>query len=185
MSYLDVLSRASQGPATDYHLCLLHKPQSSDTVHHFFINEGVAKIWSDITQLETTLYKVERQKHSSLYTDAGYPTANAFNISTNDLEWKDANQAWLESQNQYLNMKQKCSLFHSGEAEPLELPIRDSRPQTVEASSNVNVQEQLDVGFTSKNFLLSIAGTFSSGIEDTSENVKTVITDILLKKYGT
>ena len=45
-------------------------------------------------------------------------------------------------------------------------------------------QEKPKVEVTSsRDFLLSIAGTFSSGTEDTSENAKSIAQNTLLKKY--
>ena len=55
---------------------------------------------------------------------------------------------------------------------------------TADKNISSSSQEQFDKEFSGRDFLLSIAGTFSSGIGDTSENVKSVLADILLKKYG-
>jgi len=183
------MSRAGQGPAIDYHLCLLHKPRNSDVIQRFFEDSAVDILWSDIGVLETTLYRIERQDRPQLHipnqsTFTNKPSTFSIAIE-NDPEWQNAYSGWQESLSRYREMKRKCSLFDSYEAESFEAPTIDTNSQIMETQSATDTQKPLNKEFTSRDFLLSIAGTFFSGSEDTSENVKSMVADILLRKYGT
>jgi len=66
--------------------------------------------------------------------------------------------------------------------DPVSLPelIADNSSQNLTANNITESHTEM----TCRDFLLSVSGTFSSGTSDTSVNVKSIVTDMLLQKYG-
>ena len=59
-------------------------------------------------------------------------------------------------------------------------PVVDRCSQNLAANNIIEGNTEM----TCRDFLLSVSGTFSSGTSDTSVNVKSIVTDMLLQKYG-
>lgn len=179
MSYLDLLSRSAMGPATDYHLCLLKQPDKNEQTRQFFVGQEVTNLWHDMGLLELELFNFERKK-ARLSGDLD----QCSDLRSNDRDTyrspqDEANLHWLALRAQYESVKQTSSLFQVSDDQ---LATIDSDISTLEEKSD-DIQTRPEAKNSSREFLLSIAGIFSSGAEDTSDNAKSLIQEALLEKY--
>ena len=187
MSYLDTLIRASKSPATDFHLCLLYHPSQHNNIYQFFLHEPISDIWSRMRTFDTQLsnferrYMVRSEFVYQLHLKGEKPKNREF---VEDFkEWARTHHLWIT-----------CHQDYSSEFEKFRLETIDAK-QTVSKVKLKSDQEFIenDIIEESKlelskqsgvDFLISIAGAFDSGTNNTSENVKSIVSDFILKKHG-
>jgi hypothetical protein len=178
MSFVDTLSRATDSPATDYHLCIFNNANYRDEVYSFFSDQEVFGIIQEIDLLETRLRVIEIKQHTSKHN----PSKKESLIPDNSDEWSLIHQRWqsCKAEFKYLleNFRaEKLNKEHnlSVEKAKVENIVQESRDEDVKQSTPKQ---------SASDFLLSMAGIFDSGLKDTSENVEAVVMDAILKKHG-
>jgi hypothetical protein len=172
MSYLDTLTRAAKSPITDFHLCLLHHPSQQDKIYSFFSQKSVIDVWSKIQSLDVNLSKIERSyaiKLAIAYQEKA-------DLDENFENWVEAYELWRHYQKNYT--KAFNEFKRSNIVANKDNPSHKLKPEHVldkPASSKPNGVD----------FLLSIAGMFDSGeSNETSDNVKPLVADLIAQKYG-
>jgi len=78
-------------------------------------------------------------------------------------------------------------LIHQGlSKQPWLEPVSSPEPTANKVVQNLASNDAIEnhTEMSCRDFLLSVSGTFSSGTSDTSTNVKSIVTDMLLQKYG-
>lgn len=191
MTYLKYLEQTLDTPVTNYHEYILSKQRKDVSRLSFFNLDSVQKTWSDISILEKKIYNLERtNKHR---------VPNHHFLSSDD---KDANSkndgvesrslAYLYSEIQslkedYTHLKAKYNFTECIESKPYShvesaQVQRSDREASVEESSSE--YRSFDSGTSGVDFLLSVAGMFSSGTSDKSSSDEDDIADMILRKHG-
>ncbi len=186
MSYLARLDRVNESPAIDYHLCLLKHPSCGINFQKFFTNDPVLTISKELEQLETRLFHLERQyKISSETIHQSASTGEKAAIGDEDMaQWSHTYTRWLTLKKDYKDQVTK-----------LQQKVDQSTQDTISSKPNadkiIEKNEQLsqddDDQLSRQNgaaFLLSIAGMFTSEPSDTSDNVESIVSNLILKKHG-
>ncbi len=176
MSYLNILVRASQGPVTDYHLCLLGYPQQSNQIRSFYHSEEVLNIWDQMVQAEQMLLERERKSLVSLLSEDEYISNG---LTSNSERQQHLTTIWRSLKDEYEEQKQLglVAITSSSTADSNSSVVN----ATLEEEKSDKVAEAVPV--TGKDFLLSIAGMFSSGYSRGSAEVEDVVAEAITRKY--
>lgn len=185
MTYLNYLEQTLNTPATNYHECALKRKRKAACLE-FFKLPSVQELWADISKLEERIYELEIATNNWPYDstphiiddekqkESGSRTSSLNYLYTRiDLEKKK--YALLKRQNNF-----------SLEAESAQL-TKTSEPQY--SNSNNSGEQSLLEEKSLKNemsgveFLLSIAGMFSSETTERTSSDREDITAEILRKH--
>ncbi len=175
MSFLDTLSRATDSPATDYHLCIFNNPNHRDEVYNFFSDPKIFGNVQEINSLETRLCILDRKQQIAKHR------SSKREVLDNSDEWSLTYQRWISCQADYKYLlenfqDEKLNRERDSHIEKAKVAdrVQDSTNKDIEQSSSKQ---------SASDFLLSLAGIFDSGLKDTSENVEAIVMDFILKKH--
>lgn len=184
MSYLDTLVRARKSPATDFHLCVLNYPSRRNNIHAFFDSVTISEIWSGMLILENKLSQFERKyrtKSETIYQ----PYYKREQLHDSKLieesgDWANTYKTWFTCQKNY-EEKFREFLLHQIDKKRIAVEIEE---KTDRKTSENNIEaENGQLKQSGTNFLLSIAGMFDSGTNDTSQDIEPIIVDFVMKKH--
>ncbi|MBW1649551.1 MAG: hypothetical protein JRJ44_02505 [Deltaproteobacteria bacterium] len=180
MSYINTLNRAAKSPTTDFHLLITQHPFQRNKYYDFFTDEAVSDILLKMERLDDQNSNLEKK-----YTNNWEKSVSILPEEEMDhKQWSENNYLWSKYHEDYYKKLEKVKLTLvdnvgiSGtkklamEQEPIE-------QEFVKENSADKPSEKNGI-----NFLMSIAGMFDSGDKNGSKNIKSVVSESILKKYG-
>lgn len=197
MTYLKYLEQTLNTPVTNYHECILSKRGKEINRLSFFNLDSVQKAWSDISILEKEIYSLERinkrrvPDHFLSSDNKGSRNGKSTSSRNDDVESRSLTYLYSKiksSKEGYAHLKSKYNFTENIESksysqvEPVQQVKRPDKEASVEESSSE--YRSFDSGTSGVDFLLSVAGMFSSGTSDKTPSDEDDIADMILRKHG-
>ncbi len=178
MSYLNTLNRAAKSPTNDFHFLITKYPFQRNKCYDFFKDQDIADILVEIEQLDAQNTNIEK-KHTN---DLGKPANMRPEEEMEHKQWNKNNELWSKYHERYYKKLKKINFIDNTET------FGSKKTATEERTSEKEFIKENKTDKPSKNngisFLMSIAGMFDSGYKDGSQNIKSVVSEAILKKYG-
>ncbi len=185
MSYLDLLNRASQGLAPDFHICMLKNPGKSRAIRKFFVGDEISSLWSRMSAIERESYdrmRGPRKNSVNRITPVGFPNKTDLDLTNEPLT--SIEDDWLCMKNEYEAKKEANlnSLLQEAADSSSEDHPQGAQPEPSE-SNEKGATEDSSPPLSGKDFLLSLAGMFDSGMTDGSTNAESIVAKAILEKF--
>ncbi|MBW1616616.1 MAG: hypothetical protein JRJ49_08815 [Deltaproteobacteria bacterium] len=178
MSYLNTLNRAAKSPTIDFHFLITKYPSQRSKCYDFFEDKAVLGIFVKMEQLDAQNINIEKK-----YTnDLGKPANMRPEEEMEHKQWNKNNELWTKCHDHYYKKLKKINFTDNIEKFGTKKTSTEQRTIEQELIKEDSVDKPSENNGIS--FLMSIAGMFDSGDKNGSKNIKSVVSESILKKYG-
>jgi hypothetical protein len=167
---------------------MLLYPAQHDKTNNFFTRKPISDIWSRMRVFDAQLSNFERRYsvRSEFVYQLHLKGEEPENIEfVEDFkEWANTYHLWIACQQDYSSKFGEFRRETTDTKQTFTETKLEADQEIIDDNINVEDSPQESPKQSGIDFLMSIAGMFDSGTNNTSENVKSIVSDFILKKHG-